>query len=405
MGLNATTAASDGEVEDYAVTFASGTPTIVPNTLTIIPGAPALSCTNLITNGDFESATAGSYWAPNRSGAVAVPGWSVAGGGTDSYGQIVTGGGAIAGKSLYFGNAYIRSVSPTLSNGFTFDANKLATNVPSSIVIRGPADDVAGVAGSTPGTTGNCCDMGGTPLVASQTVATTAGQVYRLRVNTKGEGGTAGYSGMMKVEVGGASAHMRAPEGNISDAFTFEFTATGASTTVTFTNYGHFASNNGGWCDPATSGFCTVGGLDGGNMTSEATLDDVQLCPVTMTAYDYSDAPASYGSASHMDVAGMRLGATIDTEAAAQPNATATGDGADEDGVTLPGSLSPSTAATISVSATGTGGYLAAWMDWNRDGDFSDSGEQVATDLQDNASGDTNAAAGTIAFSVTPRLE
>lgn len=39
-------------------------------------------------------------------------------------------------------------------------------------------------------------------------------------------------------------------------------------------------------------------------------------------------------------------------------------------------------------------------MDLNGDNDFADAGEQIATDLQDNGTGDTNATTGTIAWSV-----
>jgi uncharacterized repeat protein (TIGR01451 family) len=119
---------------------------------------------------------------------------------------------------------------------------------------------------------------------------------------------------------------------------------------------------------------------------------------------DFSDAPATYGTPSHTVVAGTRLGAIDpDSEAAAQPSATATLDDTtgtdDEDGINLP-TLNQGQTATITATVAGAGGYLQGWIDFNGDGDFADAGEQVANNIQDNLVGDTNNTAGTIAFSV-----
>ena len=116
---------------------------------------------------------------------------------------------------------------------------------------------------------------------------------------------------------------------------------------------------------------------------------------------DYSDAPltgTAYGGALHTVVPGNRLGA-LNTADLSNYN-TVNADGDDDDGVTLP-VFTQGAAASISVSATGAGGYLQGWIDWDGDGSFG-AGEQIATDLQDNGPGDTNAAVGTIDFSVTP---
>lgn len=96
---------------------------------------------------------------------------------------------------------------------------------------------------------------------------------------------------------------------------------------------------------------------------------------------DYGDAPDSYGTtlaangARHAST-GPMLGATRDVEADGQPNAAANGDGADEDGVTLPNTLIARVDAQFVVN-TPTGGRLDAWIDYNRDGDFLDANEQV----------------------------
>ena len=119
----------------------------------------------------------------------------------------------------------------------------------------------------------------------------------------------------------------------------------------------------------------------------------------TPTSQDFGDAPASYGTARHDIVSGFRLGATITAETGPYNNATASADAGD-DGVTI-GTLRRSNTATVTVTASGTGGRLQAWFDWNHDGDFLDTGEQVATNLADNGTGDTNAATGTIGLAFT----
>ena len=79
------------------------------------------------------------------------------------------------------------------------------------------------------------------------------------------------------------------------------------------------------------------------------------------------------------------LGASVDTEADGQPNAGANGDdttgtGDDEDGVLFPQQLIPGTSRTVRVTAGTTGGFVSAWIDFNRDGDWNDVGEQIAAD-------------------------
>jgi Ca2+-binding RTX toxin-like protein len=103
---------------------------------------------------------------------------------------------------------------------------------------------------------------------------------------------------------------------------------------------------------------------------------------------DFGDAPDSYGTLLAADgarhVAGaLRLGATAETDADGQPSVAANGDDTndvdDEDGVTLPGSFVARVGATIVVSAS-QAGYLDAWIDYNRNGQF-DPAEQIATSL------------------------
>ncbi|MCH2122782.1 MAG: tandem-95 repeat protein, partial [Pirellulaceae bacterium] len=77
---------------------------------------------------------------------------------------------------------------------------------------------------------------------------------------------------------------------------------------------------------------------------------------------------------------GLFLGALLDTEPEGQPELDAAGDGADEDGVRFAGPLGGQFNAHIptSVEVTASGsGYLDGWIDFNRDGDWDDAGEQV----------------------------
>src|SRR5262249_30782651 len=84
------------------------------------------------------------------------------------------------------------------------------------------------------------------------------------------------------------------------------------------------------------------------------------------------------------------LGQIVDAETDGQPSTTATGDDAnpaaadDEDGVTLPAALVAGQSVTAQVfltAAAGTPARLNAWVDFNRDGDWADAGEQIATNL------------------------
>lgn len=103
--------------------------------------------------------------------------------------------------------------------------------------------------------------------------------------------------------------------------------------------------------------------------------------------YDYGDAPdPSYPSAYASDgarhrVSDLRLGTALDHESDAllDINNSATGDDLDnddEDGVSF-GDLAISANADITVVSSADGALLDAWIDFNRDGDWDDSGEQI----------------------------
>ena len=106
-----------------------------------------------------------------------------------------------------------------------------------------------------------------------------------------------------------------------------------------------------------------------------------------------------------------------DHDAANQPTTAATGDDNDgsggspteyddEDGVFLNGStlsnasVFPGQQSELSITTFGSG-YLNAWIDWNRDGDFNDSGERVITNRQVTNNGETASGNGSSSFITT----
>jgi hypothetical protein len=106
---------------------------------------------------------------------------------------------------------------------------------------------------------------------------------------------------------------------------------------------------------------------------------------------DSGDAPdptyptlAASGGAAHVIRPGYSLGAAVDAEPDGQPSPLATRDDTsgvpdDEDGVAFTSLLIPGGTATVDVTAAGGAGFLNAWVDFNRDGDWNDAGEQIFT--------------------------
>ena len=130
-----------------------------------------------------------------------------------------------------------------------------------------------------------------------------------------------------------------------------------------------------------TSGYSYNGLAPGGE------VEDYQL-DVTDPVTDFGDAPengtsypttlANNGPRHEITGNTLLLGAGRDGEIDGQPTADASGDGADEDGVTL-GQLDLGTTVPATVTSTAPG-FLNGWVDFNRDGDWDDPDEQVFTD-------------------------
>lgn len=178
-------------------------------------------------------------------------------------------------------------------------------------------------------------------------------------------------------------------DGNFDDVgeriFTGQAVAAGSNplsfavpcTAVEATTYARFRLSPAGSPGP-------TGAVDGGEVEDYA---------VNVGAVDFGDAPDSYGTLlgsggpNHRVVAGFSLGATVDTESQGQPSPAADGDGADEDGVTLPGGgvLAACTTVNVGVALTNTAGLatarLDAWIDFDGDGAFNDPRDRIATGL------------------------
>ncbi len=143
----------------------------------------------------------------------------------------------------------------------------------------------------------------------------------------------------------------------------------------------------------------SAGGL---GPTGPAPDGEVEDYTVTVEEVDFGDAPDSYGTslASNGPTHGVApgntlyLGSCVDSEPGARTPFNGTGDdeavgnlttgvcatpGDDEDGVTIP-PLVACEIADLTIVASFTE-RLDAWIDWNRDGDFNDFGEQIATRL------------------------
>lgn len=148
-----------------------------------------------------------------------------------------------------------------------------------------------------------------------------------------------------------------------------------------------------------------------GNEADDVSGNDSDGATACAAEQDHGDAPASYGTTNADDgprhsmpgydadanTAPVMLGSLIDAEDDGQPGAAADGDdtagAADEDGVVFNPALGYDTPTlrtgtdpdslgdaqnTLEVTASADG-FVSVWVDWNQDGDFADSGEQVAT--------------------------
>ncbi|MCB1637981.1 MAG: hypothetical protein KDI15_03975, partial [Thiothrix sp.] len=148
---------------------------------------------------------------------------------------------------------------------------------------------------------------------------------------------------------------------------------------------------------PSTTYYMRVIFHDATTASGELHWDDVALGFVN--CMDKGDAPitsvnpaTNYGEATHTipENRTLQLGSVIDgdgvgTLASLNADGDDTGGLDDEESVSMNGfpldnALINEGTQTFTVTTTGTG-YLSAWVDFNRDGDFADAGEQIATNI------------------------
>ncbi len=189
------------------------------------------------------------------------------------------------------------------------------------------------------------------------------------------------------VGAGGGTCTAGPVAGNIADSVNLP-----ASASVTYTAVCDIA-------DAATGSISNTATIGGGGVVDNTPGNNSATDTDTLRTLDFGDAPHSVlgppwqyptlladNGARHGVVTGFRLGAAIDSEADGQPTANADGDdlnGAtpdDEDGVTLPAFLVTCESASVTVNASAVG-KLDAWVDFNRDGDFTDPGEKAINNL------------------------
>ena len=122
--------------------------------------------------------------------------------------------------------------------------------------------------------------------------------------------------------------------------------------------------------------------------------EDIDGVAFEKDGLDYGDAPDSNpyvypttkanDGARHIVTDGVFLGAAVDIESDGQPTAASDGDDLsgttpdDEDGVYPASTWYENTWNSVDVIASTTG-YINAWFDFNLDGDWADTGEQVLT--------------------------
>lgn len=200
------------------------------------------------------------------------------------------------------------------------------------------------------------------------------------------------------------------PSATVGAAYTSTFTVSGGTSPYTWAvASGTLPAGLTLSAAGALSGTPTASNGSGVSITVRAT--DALGCTGTSTFTlvvlpntDFGDYSA-FLSASSVVNSNLRIGTLVDAEASATTNTTATGDDItgsdDEDGVTVPMTLEQGTTSSITVVVTNTTGataYLNAWVDFNRNGSLTDTGEQIAVNTS-IANGSSNASR-IISFSV-----
>ncbi|MFM2313105.1 MAG: hypothetical protein RLZZ04_2381, partial [Cyanobacteriota bacterium] len=338
---NATTNAQDersignainGEVEDYKVAIEP-----VPS----LPPSSVASCEVAITNGSFESPalsntlpTPYQTFVPNKIAAYNendVPGWTSF---ADSYIELWRNGNNIDGNPLAYEGEQFAEINAYVNGSLYQDVY----TIPGSVITwqfahRGRVGvDTMNLKIGSPGAT--VAQINPTNGTTSFQTGNTAWVVYQ---------GT--YT---------------VPAGQTTTRFEYQAVAT------------------------------ATGDQGVGNF-----IDAVRFGPLC----DHGDAKSGYpvlrnnNGAAHINDGVSFLGSKVRIELDGQPSAAANGDDGivgdvdqidDEDGVTFTSTLNTGRTASMDVVAS-VPGYLNAWIDFNQDNDWDDSGEKVFTDRSLNA--------------------
>lgn len=261
-----TGSASNGEVEDYPIAIYQAIAPDSPS-LSVISGADASSCRSTVFTDDFNDLGA-INWGANVTIRQDIRNWIASGGGPDTYADThIT--NATQQMSVYMGNGSVRGISPSFTSGFTFDANGHLTSAIDAIALRDVPDDLNLAA--------KAAHWGPEPVKLSRTFPSQAGKKYRLYFKAIPEDGSFA-PGIMRVDAPGGSIHFKAPGANEgTQNYAIEFTASAATSTVAFVNYGHVS---GDWCDPQSNDWCTTGGTTDGTTLNELIIDDVVVATV-----------------------------------------------------------------------------------------------------------------------------
>jgi uncharacterized repeat protein (TIGR01451 family) len=242
--------------------------------------------------------------------------------------------------------------------------------------------------------------FGGTETVTVTMTVEAPGSVTSMTVTppttlTFDDGG----SGATAVQSGGpspASAQL-AVAGVVAFDYAFEVTAGALPGAVTFTGVPNSpgttfadATSNAILAVPALTFQVTVdpdvdpdevpeilntASFDDDSAFTTPVVSNEVATPISVFTLDYGDLPEppypTIASPFHEIVDGTTLGATVDADAAGQPDAAASGDDGyatdDEDGLTYNTPLMPGTQASITL-ATPSGGALSCFIDFDGDG-------------------------------------
>ncbi len=142
--------------------------------------------------------------------------------------------------------------------------------------------------------------------------------------------------------------------------------------------------------------FSTQQNLGYTGLAPDGEVEDYQITIQEPELMDYGDAPdvnyktlAVSNGARHDNIGPLVfMGNIRDLEIDGQPNASASGDdfnpiGAmdDEDGVVFNTPMNPGQIATVTITVNMMGGFQQGWIDFNTDGDFTDPGEQIISNI------------------------